>query len=151
MLETIIGYTIAILIYFPINIFIHECGHAFFVKVFGGDIKNIHIGIGEPLFKRGNIIINKYFFMFGLAEFESTSLKINNKFTQFLIGIGGVLFNVISLVIVILIFNLYDPGHFLKGYYIGFTSFLIFSALIPVTYPHGYDSDGKLIMKLFKK
>lgn len=150
MLEVILGYAVSILVFSPMNIFIHECGHAFFAKLFGEKIESIQIGIGEPLFNVGKVVVNKSFFMFGLAEIAEHSLKVTNKFARFLIAIGGVLFNAISLVIVILIFNTFDPGHFLKGYYIGFTSFLILSALIPVTYHHGYDSDGKHIVNIFK-
>lgn len=76
------------------------------------------------------------------------TVKIKNKIGDFFIIFGGVLFNIISLIIVILIFNAYNPNSFLKGYYIGFTITLIISALIPVTYPNGYDSDGKNIFKL---
>lgn len=149
MLQDILGYTIGLIVFSPLNIMIHECGHAFFVKFFGGSIRNIYIGTGEPKFSWGKIVVNKYFYLFGLADFDQETLKVNNKFSNFLIAFGGALFNTIVLVAVILIFNQYDAGHFLKGYYIGFTVTLIVSALIPMTYPNGYDSDGKHILRLF--
>ncbi|WP_440895355.1 site-2 protease family protein [Amphibacillus sp. Q70] len=149
MLQDMLGYCIGLFVYSPINILIHECGHAFFVKLFGGKIRNISIGTGEPKLTWGKIIINKYFFLFGLADFDRRTLKVDHKFAIFLIFLGGALFNIITLIVVILIFNQYDPGHFLKGYYIGFTITLIVSALVPMTYPHGYDSDGKHIIRLF--
>ena len=42
--------------------FIHELGHAFFVKLFGGIILKMEIGIGEPLFNIGKIQVNKFFY-----------------------------------------------------------------------------------------
>lgn len=149
MLQDILGYSIGLIVYSPLNILIHECGHAFFVKFFGGNIRSIQIGTGESKFSWGKIVVNKYFFLFGLADFDQKTLKVNNKFSIFFIFFGGVLFNIIVLIAVILIFNKYDPGHFLKGYYIGFTTTLILSALFPMTYPNGFDSDGKHILRLF--
>jgi hypothetical protein len=150
LLQEIIGYAAGIFIFSPINLFIHELGHAFFIKVFGGKMKCIYVGSGEPILKIQKVVINKYFFLFGLADYEDHSIKITNKLSYFLIAIGGVLFNAITLTIVILVFNAYDPNHFLKGYYIGFTAMLILSAIIPITYPDGNESDGKYIMNLLK-
>lgn len=151
MIFDLIGYAIGLFIFSPLNIFIHELGHAFFIKIFGGKLKKIYIGTGEPLFDIGKIVVNKYFFLFGLADYDSSSLSINNRLSSFFIAIGGVLFNLITLFIVILAFNSYDPGNFLKGYYIGFTCMLIISAIVPITYPDGSYSDGKHIMRLFIK
>lgn len=151
MLYTIIGYIVGIFIFCPLNLFIHELGHAFFIKLFGGKIKHIHIGVGDSLFTFSKFIVHRSFFIFGFVEFDEDTLKIHNTTSNVLIGLGGVLFNALSLIVVIIIFNLYDPSNFLKGYYIGFTLTLILSALVPITYSDGTDSDGKGVLKNFSK
>jgi len=150
MIKELLAYTVGILFYCPINIFIHEVGHAFFIKMFGGKMKRIQVGYGSPAFEFGKIVVNKYFFIFGAAEFDERTLKIKNKLSAFFIYFGGVLFNIIFLVLAIIAFNTHDPGSIYKGYYIGFTVTLIISALIPMTYPDGSFSDGKHIFKIFK-
>ncbi|WP_156857888.1 site-2 protease family protein [Oceanobacillus sp. AG] len=147
-MTAVLGYLIGLLIYSPFNLIIHELGHAFFIKLLGGKINKIQIGVGGPLINLKGFSFNKYFFILGYVDFDYSTVKIKNKIGDFFIIFGGVLFNIISLIIVILIFNAYNPNSFLKGYYIGFTITLIISALIPVTYPNGYDSDGKNIFKL---
>lgn len=147
-MTTVLGYLIGFLIYSPFNLIIHELGHAFFIKLLGGKINRIHIGVGDSLINLKGFSFNKYFFILGYVDFDYSTVKIKNKIGDFFIIFGGVLFNIISLIIIISIFNAYNPNSFLKGYYIGFTITLIISALIPVTYPNGYDSDGKNIFKL---
>ncbi|WP_432355588.1 site-2 protease family protein [Sporosarcina sp. A2] len=154
MIETIIGYVVALFIFQPLNVFIHENGHAFFVKVFGGVVFKIEIGIGEPLFNIGFIQVNKQFFMFGICKCEynpTDPTSINERVKLSLIALGGVIFNLITILILIAVKMYSAHHHFLDGYFFSFTGILVLSALIPVTYFTGYKSDGLVLINIWKK
>ncbi|MCM3741556.1 M50 family metallopeptidase [Oceanobacillus luteolus] len=68
VLETIFGYSVAFFIFQPLNVFIHELGHAFFVKIYGGTIQKIEIGIGEHLFRIGKVQIKNNFSSWDCAD-----------------------------------------------------------------------------------
>ncbi len=147
MLEEISGYAIGLLIFCPFNSIIHELGHVFFVKLFGGKITSIEIGYGNVWFRFWKWKIRQYFFMYGSMTFKEDSLTINNRAARLLIDAGGILANIGMLILVISLFNHYAPGSFIKGYYIGFTATLLISVLIPYSLPDGTDSDGKSLLK----
>ncbi|MFD1608491.1 site-2 protease family protein [Oceanobacillus luteolus] len=144
-----VGYSVAFFIFQPLNVFIHELGHAFFVKIYGGTIQKIEIGIGEHLFRIGKVQINKQFFIMGLCRYDIDSSNLN-KFRLAFIALGGVIFNLMTILLLIAIKLYTDHHHFLDGYFFGFTGVLILSALIPVTYPTGYDSDGRWLINILK-
>ncbi|WP_039043462.1 site-2 protease family protein [Sporosarcina sp. ZBG7A] len=154
MIETIIGYVIALFIFQPINVFIHENGHAFFVKIFGGNVFKIEIGIGEPLFNIGIIQVNKQFFMFGICRCEynpTDPSSLNEKVKFSLIALGGIIFNLMTILILLAVKMNTTHNHFLDGYFFGFTGFLIVSALIPLTYSTGFKSDGLMLLNIWRK
>ncbi|VDG97741.1 Uncharacterised protein [Lysinibacillus sphaericus] len=154
LIETIIGYVVALFIFQPLNVFIHENGHAFFVKIFGGQVFKIEIGIGDPLFNIGSLQVNKQFFMFGICRCEYNSpdpTLLNEKIKLSLIALGGIIFNLLTIFILIVVKIYTSHHHFLDGYFFSFTGILILSALIPVTYFTGYKSDGLGLVNTWRK
>ncbi|MBM7578643.1 site-2 protease family protein [Jeotgalibacillus terrae] len=152
MFEMLVGYIVALFLFQPLNVFIHEAGHAAFARAFGGKVEKIEIGIGDPLFAVGKYIqVNKVFFMMGMLRYDNNLDQDRHKIRLSFVALGGVLFNLLSIAIVI-IFKVYtNHHHFLDGYFFGFTAVLIISALIPVTYSTGYDSDGKWLAEIWKR
>ncbi|WP_025783397.1 site-2 protease family protein [Sporosarcina sp. D27] len=153
MIETIVGYIVALFIFQPLNVFIHEHGHAFFVKIFGGKVYKIEIGIGDPLFKIGSLQVNKQFFMFGICRGEYNSpdsTLLIEKIKLSLIALGGIIFNLATILLLIVVKMYTSHHHFLDGYFFSFTGVLILSAIIPVTYFTGYKSDGLVLFNTWK-
>lgn len=154
MMETIIGYVIALFIFQPLNVFIHEIGHAFFVKIFGGNVFKIEVGIGEPLIRIGSVQVNKQFFMFGICRCEYTPTDPSLLFEKVklsFIALGGVIFNLMTIFILIAVKLNTTHNHFLDGYFFGFTGFLILSAIIPLTYFTGSKSDGLVLVNIWRR
>ncbi|VXB19724.1 conserved membrane hypothetical protein [Bacillus sp. 349Y] len=151
MLENLIAYAVALFLFQPLNVLIHEYGHAFFVKIFGGRVTNIEVGIGEPLFRVGHVQVNKQFFIFGMCRYEGTPEISKSRLKLSFIAVGGVLFNAVTITMLILVKVYTDHNHFLDGYYFGATGMLILSALLPVTYSTGFHSDGKRLVNIWKK
>lgn len=152
MIELIIGYAVALFIFQPINVLIHEIGHASFAKMFGGKIEKVEIGIGDPFFSIGKYVqVNKVFFMMGALHYDNNLDQKRHKVRLSLVALGGVLFNLLTVVLFISYKAYTGHQHFLDGYFFGFTAVLIISALIPVTYSTGYDSDGKWLLDIWKR
>lgn len=151
MFENLIAYAVALFLFQPPNVLIHEYGHAFFVKIFGGRVTNIEVGIGEPLFRVGHVQVNKQFFIFGMCRYEGTPEISKSRLKLSFIAVGDVLFNAVTITLLILIKVYTDHNHFLNGYYFGVTGMLILSALFPMTYSTGLYSDGKWLVTIWKK
>lgn len=75
-MTAVLGYLIGLLIYSPFNLIIHELGHAFFIKLLGGKINKIHIGVGGPLINLKGFSFNKYFFILGYVDFDYSTVII---------------------------------------------------------------------------
>jgi hypothetical protein len=76
---------------------LHEFGHFFFAKLFGGRVI-VHIGTGNVLFKIGSIRIRKLYFYDGWCEYVSVS-RGARKVEKVLVYLGGSLFNIISILV----------------------------------------------------
>ncbi|RTQ92261.1 hypothetical protein [Lysinibacillus telephonicus] len=98
MLEYIFNIFITLLIIFPLTIFIHELGHAFFLKIFKIPFNKIILGIGKELFSINKIQINTYYFLGGGCDYSLTNRV--HWFKYFLFSFGGILFNIISVCLV---------------------------------------------------
>lgn len=131
-------------------IFIHELGHAFFVKINGGKVKNIQLGIGGEIFSIGIFSINRVFFIGGLCSWEWGNQQVSN-FQKFFVYIGGVLFNGLFIGALFLFRILFN----VESIYIGYLNFinflLIILCLIPIYYSKDLPSDGKQLIDLLKK
>lgn len=139
---------ILIFIVSPILSLIHEVGHAFFVKIFGGSVDKIVIGTGKPIIKIGKFEIRALYFSCGM--YFSSNLKVSNNFTHILISLGGIIFNLsFSFILFILMhFNIIPYNSILYGTMM----FSLISALInslPITLVD-MDTDGKQLYLYFK-
>ena len=70
-MDFLINFVIIGLFIFPFIALIHESGHAFFIKLFGGKIKEFAIGNGETLWKVKAFSIKKAYFAGGRVVSEN--------------------------------------------------------------------------------
>lgn len=149
------NFNIGAILLVPICTFIHELGHALFVKLFGGKVIQVEIGTGPVLFQIGSVAFKRMFFVGGFCIFEWPNGKKVSKFEEFLVFFGGVAMN--ALLIVILYFL---RVHFhIKSDIIGHLNFINFFMIILCLVPFKLSiqnnrqiiSDGKRIFELFSK
>lgn len=149
------NFNIGAILLVPICTFIHELGHALFVKLIGGKVIQVEIGAGPVLFQIGSVAFKKMFFAGGYCSFEWPNDKTVSKFEKFLVFFGGVAMN--ALFIVILYFL---RVHFhIKSDIIGHLNFINFFMIILCLVPFKLSiqnnrqiiSDGKRIFELFSK
>jgi len=142
-------FFLAFFLVLPIISFLHEAGHVFFAWLMGGKNIKIVIGTGDVLFRKGMLEVRRYYFWYGLCTFDN--LKRNKRFSNILIFSGGALFNALSTLAVIYLIenNLLEPGMFTYQFTY-FSMYYIFFALLPMSYPGGTYSDGKLILDLIR-
>jgi hypothetical protein len=133
----------------PVITFLHEGGHVFFAWLMGGKNIKVTIGSGKVLFRLGVIEVRKYYFWYGLCSFDN--LRRNERFAYILIFSGGILFNAVAVLILIyLIDNQYVDAGLITYQFTYFSLYFIFFALLPMPYPDGNYSDGKIILDLLR-
>ncbi|KAA0957579.1 hypothetical protein FQ085_05845 [Planococcus sp. ANT_H30] len=145
----LVNFIIIGLFIFPFVAFIHEIGHAFFLKLFGGKINGFSIGNGKILWKKNNFNIRNAYFAGGrVVPNTINGMSTTQKSFFFL---GGVLFNLIS-ALVLDVTTGYELGvfrHYLDSFI--FVSYLnVFINLVPLTTIFG-DTDGKKLVELYKR
>ncbi len=146
-LSDIPKFFLAFFIVLPLISFLHEFGHVFFAWLMGGKNIKVVIGTGDVIFRKGMVELRKYYFWYGLCTFDN--LKRNRRFSNILIFSGGALFNGISVVAVILLIeNNVLEASMLTYQFTYFSLYYIFFALLPMRYPGGNYSDGKIILDL---
>lgn len=135
---------------FPAIVIIHETGHVFFAWLMGGKNIKISIGTGKPKFRLGFLEIRKYYFWYGFCTYENIRRK--DRFSNILIFSGGSLFNILAAfaVIVLVENNVLEPSMFTYQFTY-FSLYYIFFALLPMPYPNGKFSDGKILLDLIRK
>lgn len=144
---TTIQITFAIFFILPIVTLIHELGHVCIAKLLGCRIKRIVIGKGKSLLKLGCIEIRRFYFDFGWYETYDLADK---KSGRVMVHIGGVLFNLISLLVaVLLVYNNMIESHWTLRIFILTSTYVIIASLLPITYG-GMNSDGKQIYQTVK-
>lgn len=148
-LKDIPKFLLAFFLILPVISLLHEFGHVFFAWVMGGKNIRVTIGSGKPVFSFGMLEIRQYYFWYGLCTFEN--VERNEKFSNILIFSGGALFNLIAaLGVISLIENkVLDPSLFTYQFTY-FSMYYIFFALVPMPYPDGNYSDGKIILDLLQ-
>lgn len=148
-LNDIPKFLLAFFLILPVISLFHEFGHVFFAWVMGGKNIRVTIGSGKPVFSFGMLEIRQYYFWYGLCTFEN--VERNEKFSNILIFSGGALFNLIAaLGVISLIENkVLDPSLFTYQFTY-FSMYYIFFALVPMPYPDGNYSDGKIILDLLQ-
>jgi hypothetical protein len=142
-------FFLAFFLVLPVISFVHEAGHVFFAWIMGAKNIKVTIGSGKVLFRFGMLEVRKYYFWYGLCTFDN--LKRNKRFANILIFAGGALFNALAaLLIIYLIENqVLEPG-ILTYQFTYFSLYYVFFALLPMPYPDGNDSDGKVILDLIR-
>lgn len=137
------------LLIFPFIALIHELGHAFFLKLFGGRVKEFAIGNGDVLWKGNVFYIKTAYFAGGRVKAED--IGVLNKNQKVLFYIGGVLFNLVSALAshVITGFEFFVFRNYLDSFI--FVSYLnVLINLIPLNTVVGA-TDGKQIVNLYRK
>ncbi|MDN3725108.1 hypothetical protein QRD02_11995 [Aequorivita sp. SDUM287046] len=142
-------FFLAFFLVMPLISILHEGGHVFFAWLMGGKNIKVSVGTGKPIFKVGMIEVRKYYFWYGLCTFEN--LRINRKWSNILIFAGGSLFNLLGLVAVIILIQqqLIETSIFTYQFTY-FSLYYIFFALLPMPYPDGNFSDGKIILDILR-
>ena len=142
-------FILAFFILLPVISILHEAGHVFFAWLMGGKNIRVTVGSGKPIFQRGMLEIRQYYFWYGLCTFEN--IKRKERFANILIFGGGAFFNLLGVIAVML---LVEKGYLEEGLFTYqftyFSIYYIFFALLPMPYPDGNYSDGKIILDLLR-
>ncbi|MED4732021.1 site-2 protease family protein [Aneurinibacillus migulanus] len=148
-LVDIIKFLISFFLILPIVTLLHEAGHVFFAKIVGGKKVRVAVGAGDTLYKFGIFELRKYYFMNGECYYER--LRFNNRFTNGLIYAGGIIFNSVSALFVngLVESGVWEPGIYYYQF-IYFSFYTVFFAALPMSYPNGGCTDGKLILDLIR-
>ena len=147
-MDFLINFVIIALFIFPFIALIHESGHAFFVKLFGGEISEFAIGNGEILWKKNVFAIKQAYFVGGRVVPKNIE-KLSKTQKAFLF-LGGVIFNFLS-AFVFDLFTGYEFGVF-RNYLDSFifVSYLnVVINLVPLTTIIG-TTDGKKLVELLR-
>lgn len=149
-LNEIPHFFLAFFLVLPVISLLHEAGHVFFAWIMGGKKIRVSIGTGKKIFEVGMLEVRKYYFWYGLCTFEN--LKVNKIFSHMLIFLGGSLFNTIAAIAVVALIQqrILEPS-IITYQFTYFSLYYIFFALLPMSYPDGTSSDGKIILDLIKK
>ncbi|PRY14202.1 hypothetical protein CLV24_10412 [Pontibacter ummariensis] len=142
-------FFLAFFLVLPIISFVHEAGHVFFAWLMGGKNIKVTVGTGGVLFRAGMLEVRKYYFWYGFCSFDN--LRRNHRVANILIFSGGALFNTLAAVAVIsLIENNLLASNMITYQFTYFSFYYIFFALLPMHYPDGSNSDGKIILDLIR-
>lgn len=142
-------FLLAFFLVLPIISILHEAGHVFFAWLMGAKNIRIIVGSGKPIFTRGILEIRQYYFWYGFCTFEN--IKRKERLANIIIFSGGALFNLLSTIAVILLvkYKVLETG-MLTYQFTYFSMYYVFFALLPMLYPGGNYSDGKIILELLK-
>lgn len=142
-------FFLAFFLVMPLISILHEGGHVFFAWLMGGKNIKVSVGTGKSIFSWGMIDIRKYYFWYGLCTFEN--LRLNRRWSNILIFFGGSLFNILGvLAVMILVEQKLIETNIFTYQFTYFSLYYIFFALLPMPYPDGNHSDGKVILDLLR-
>ncbi|PPA70690.1 hypothetical protein [Jeotgalibacillus proteolyticus] len=136
------------LIVFPTVSFVHQLGHSFFAVLFGGNA-SFSLGRGRKLFCIGPISVHRIYFLDSFCKYSP--LKWNNRFTHTVVHLGGVIFNVGSILLInsLITVDLLDPHVFFYQYAYFSVYFAAFS-LLPVSFGDNRYSDGMAVYRILR-
>jgi hypothetical protein len=142
-------FFLAFFLVLPIISFVHELGHVFFAWLMGGKNIKVTIGSGNVLFRVGMLEVRKYYFWYGLCTFDN--LKRNKRLSNIIIFSGGPIFNTLTALLVIyqVEARVIEPN-VVTYQFTYFSLYYVFFALLPMPYPDGNQSDGKVILDLIR-
>lgn len=142
-------FFLAFFLVMPLISILHEGGHVFFAWLMGGKNIKVSVGTGKPIFNWGMIEIRKYYFWYGLCSFEN--LRKNKRWSNILIFFGGSFFNILGvLAVMTLVEQEVMETNMFTYQFTYFSLYYIFFALLPMPYPDGNYSDGKIILDLLR-
>jgi hypothetical protein len=148
-IQDIPKFILAFFILLPVISVIHEAGHVFFAWLMGGKNIKIVVGTGKPIFHRWIVEVRQFYFWYGFCTFDNITRK--KRLASILIFSGGALFNLLAAIGIIL---LVESGMLQEGLvtyqFTYFSLYYIFFALIPIPYPDGTFSDGRIIIDLIR-
>lgn len=140
-------FFLAFFLVMPLISILHEGGHVFFAWIMGGKNIKVSVGTGKPIFKWKMLEVRKYYFWYGLCTFEN--LRMNRRWSNILIFFGGSLFNILGvLAVMILVEQELMKTNMFTYQFTYFSLYYIFFALLPMPYPDGNYSDGKVMLDL---
>lgn len=120
-------------------------GHAFFVRIYGGEIKGLGFGEGEVLIKVKKFFVKRKLILMGRIEWK---LPINlTSYKYILIYLGGIIFNIITGTLV-WIFGNVEYADYYRNFII-FSYLVSFCSLVPFKYSPNTDSDGLKVLNIF--
>ncbi len=142
-------FFLAFFLVLPIISILHEGGHVFFAWLMGGKNVKISVGSGKPIVNLGMLEVRKYYFWYGVCTFEN--LKRKQKWSNILIFGGGSIFNIVGIILVLFLIKQGLISESMFTYQFTYFSFYyVFFAMLPMPYPGGNYSDGKVILDLIK-
>ena len=146
-LSDIIKFFLAFFVVLPLVSLIHEAGHIVAAKLMGAKKIKLSIGSGDVWFRFGILEVRKYYFLYGFCHYES--LKYRNRYSHIFIFSGGFIFNSAFAIIVFCLihFGVLKPS-IISYQFIYFSFYYIFFDLLPMPYPNGKYSDGKIMIDL---
>lgn len=142
-------FVVSFFVILPIVTLIHQFGHFFFAKLFGGTL-DMEIGTGKKLFRIGKLQFNRVYFYDAWCQFSD--LKYSNKFTRTLVYGGGSFFNLASILIVngLIRADLLEAS-ILTYQFAYFSFYYVFFSMYPIYYSNGHPSDGRAIYDTWRQ
>lgn len=142
-------FFLAFFLVMPIISFLHEAGHVFFAWLMGGRNIKVTVGSGKVVVRWGILEVRNYYFWYGQCTFDN--LRHNHRLANVLVFAGGSLFNAAAAVAVVYLIetDVLEEG-MLTYQFTYFSLYYIFFALLPMPYPDGNSSDGKVMLDLIR-
>lgn len=148
-IQDIPKFILAFFILLPVISIIHEMGHVFFAWLMGGKNIKIVVGTGKPIFNRWIVEVRQYYFWYGFCTFDNVTRQ--RRLASIFIFSGGALFNLLGAIgIILLVKNDILKESLFTYQFTYFSLYYIFFALIPIPYPDGTYSDGRIILDLIR-
>ncbi|MED1564189.1 hypothetical protein P4U44_20170, partial [Alkalihalobacillus alcalophilus] len=132
----------------PLVSFIHQFGHWTMAKMMGGT-SNLVIGRGKTILRVGPISFKRIYIADSSCTYKG--LKINNKLGHILVHLGGVIFNLGSMLVLNLLIMINIIPETTYFYQFGYFSvYYVFFALLPIKYSEKHVSDGLAVYEILK-
>ncbi|WP_400247673.1 hypothetical protein AB3U99_11360 [Niallia sp. JL1B1071] len=123
---------------------IHELGHAFFVRIYGGEVKGIGFGKGDILIKIGKFYIKRNSLIMGSIEWKLPIIQM--KYKYIMIYLGGIIFNLLTGTLIWIFGNEQYADYYRNV--IVFSYLIALFSLIPFKFPDNSESDGLKVLHI---
>lgn len=148
-LSDVLRIILSIFVVMPIVSIIHELGHLVFVYLFKAKKTTMSIGCGDTLFRFGIIEVKRFYFWYSCCSYEK--LKYDRWISHFLIYAGPIIFTLAGAGIVnwLTLEGVLAPSYF-TYLFIYFSLYFVAFDIIPMRYPSGQPSNGKVLLDLIQ-